>query len=88
MAIKGKIRPSTERHQRLHEELVALMEREGGDLPAIELLAVLSQTLGSMIAYQDQRIGADVIMELVSRNIEIGNQAAIDQTFGPTMGNA
>src|SRR3546814_20280488 len=45
-------------------------------LSAAELLAVASQLVGNLIALQDQtRHSADVVMELVARNIELGNRA-------------
>ena len=44
-----------------------------------EMLAIASQVVGNLIALQDhRRYSPDRVMEMVARNIEIGNQAAIE----------
>lgn len=51
-------------------------------LDATEILAVASQFVGNLIALQDQRkVTPDMAMELVAKNIERGNAAAIDGLF-------
>jgi hypothetical protein len=53
---------------------------EGKDMPAPEILAIACQLVGNLIAVQDQRIySSEKVMELVSRNIQIGNQVAIEE---------
>ncbi|MBI1359834.1 MAG: hypothetical protein GC155_06060 [Alphaproteobacteria bacterium] len=48
-------------------------------LDAQEMLALVSQLVGNLIALQDQRkMTPDMAMQLVARNIEIGNAVAID----------
>lgn len=48
-------------------------------LSASAMLAVASQFVGNLIALQDQtKVTPKMAMELVARNIEIGNAAAIE----------
>lgn len=58
--------------------LKALKEQMPPDMPAQRILAIVSQFVGQLIALQDQRrITPDMAMQIVSENIEIGNQAAL-----------
>lgn len=66
-------------------ELIAFMDdlkaalAKHTNLNAMEMLAIASQFVGNLIALQDQRrVTPAMAMELVSKNIEIGNQAAIE----------
>ena len=68
-----------ERHTAYLEGLKAQLGGPGADIPADQLLAVTSQFVGMLIAAQDRRTmdGAKA-MEIVARNIEIGNETAIE----------
>jgi hypothetical protein len=62
-------------HDKFMNDLKAQMP---ADMPAQDILAVVSQFVGQLIALQDQRqMTPDQAMQVVSQNIEIGNQAAI-----------
>jgi hypothetical protein len=75
-------------HVAFREELIAVMKKYGDDLSAIELLAVTSVLLGQMIAVQDQtKYTSKQIMDLVAKNIELGNQEAVDNLMN-SQGNA
>jgi hypothetical protein len=51
-----------------------------GHLPPRELLALVSNLLGKMIALQDQRTMSPAeAMEIVASNIQLGNQQIIDE---------
>jgi len=51
-----------------------------GDLPPRELLAVVSNIVGRMVALQDQRtMRPEEAMEIVASNIQLGNQQIIDE---------
>lgn len=66
---------------------VAISKHE--HLSAPELLAIAAQFVGSLIALQDQAITSPkIVMEMVARNIEMGNQAAIVAVLGNVQGNA
>lgn len=48
------------------------------ELPPMELLALASQVVGQMLAYQDPALHTlDEYMDLIGRNIEEGNQRAV-----------
>ena len=56
---------------------------------ALELLGVLSYTVGQCVAFQDQRtVTAAMAMEVVARNIEAGNASALSPLLGPAGGSA
>lgn len=56
------------------------MRDHGQDLDAIELLAVTCHMVGQLIALQDQRrYTPDQAMQIVSANIQRGNQEVVDQ---------
>jgi hypothetical protein len=53
------------------------------------ILAILAYTTGQTIAYCDQRkLTPEQAMDIVARNIELGNAAAIEQTFANPAGRA
>jgi hypothetical protein len=48
-------------------------------LPAEEILALVAQLVGNLIAVQDQRrYSSKQIVDLVWNNIEIGNKVAVE----------
>lgn len=62
----------------LREELIAVVRKKAEQMDALEILAVLAYTVGQTIAMQDQRtVSPQDAIELVSRNIEAGNQHVI-----------
>lgn len=58
-------------------------------LDPLEMLAIASQFVGMLMAFQDQRTmtPADAL-EMVGNNIEIGNAMAIEVTLGQPVGKA
>ena len=80
-----KTHQPTPEQQKFMEDLKAQMPP---DMPAQQILAVVSQFVGQLIAMQDQRVmTADMAMQLVQNNIEIGNQAAV-LALGDTEGSS
>lgn len=77
--MKTKIMAKPE-HEIAYQEIIALVNKHGGHLDAIEMLAVAANALGKMIALQDQRkwTGPEV-MEIVAKNIEEGNAQVLRQ---------
>jgi len=74
-------------HEALYQEILAAIRSY--DLPAIEILAVLSNAVGKCIAMQDQtRYTADELLILVRNNIELGNKQMIERALGGPMGRA
>lgn len=74
-------------HEALYQDLVALIRKHAGHLSGMEMLAVAANMVGKLIALQDQRsVSPATAMETVRKNIELGNQQALDQ-IGRTFGN-
>lgn len=75
-------------HTAFRDALVAVIQ-EHQHLTPIEMLAIASQFVGQLIALQDQRVVTSAIaLELVGRNIEIGNQGVITDFVENTAGAA
>ncbi len=72
-----------ERTKRLNKVKIRIMEAakhelESGDISAMETLAVLSYCVGQCIALQDMtKVTPKMAMDLVSKNIQIGNMDAV-----------
>jgi phage gp37-like protein len=76
----------TPAHTAFRNDTVALLKKHE-HLSAVEMLAVTSILVGQLIALQDQRTMTPAqAMEIVSRNIEIGNMGAIDTFLGNPVG--
>ena len=74
-----KIVQPTARHKDAREAMIDALRQFGDDLSGMEMLAITSYFLGQLVALQDQRTTTpSMAMELISRNIEAGNQSAID----------
>lgn len=66
-------------HEVAYQELAALLHRHAERLSGLELLAIVANMIGKMVAMQDQRtVTPEMAMEIVARNIEVGNQQVID----------
>jgi hypothetical protein len=67
-------------HEVAYQDLCALVSKHADKVSAYELLAIAANMLGKLVALQDQRIVTTVdALELISRNVEIGNQQVIEQ---------
>lgn len=70
---------ATPKHEVLYQELIELM-RKWEHLGAPTMLAVAANMIGKMMALQDQRkMTPDMAMEIVAKNIEIGNAQVLAQ---------
>ena len=77
------------RHQEFYQDVVKLIDRYTGNLTALEMLAVASNLVGAVLAHQDRMaVTPAQAMQVVSRNIEAGNQHAIDDIIKANGGNA
>lgn len=77
-AVPIKTIAPNEKHKRFKAALDQAIFQGGLDLTAQEILALLSQYVGMVIALQDQRITTpDMAMTIVQHNLEAGNQLAI-----------
>jgi hypothetical protein len=65
-------------HEVAYQDIVALIRRHAEKLTPIEMLAVASNMLGKLVAYQDQRVTTpEMAMRVVAENIEHGNAQAL-----------
>lgn len=80
-----KTQKTTPEHEAVYQELAAVMKKHevAGAAPD-ELLAILSNMVGKVLAMQDQRRPAAAYMDLIAENIEKGNAQMIAQLKGAT----
>ena len=75
-------------HSAFHDSLKAALT-EHQHLSPPEMLAIASQFVGTLLALQDQRtMTAERGLDLIGKNIEIGNAMMIEVAFGETGGSA
>ena len=80
---------ATTEHEVTYQEICSLVSRHASTMTPLEILAVAANMVGKLIAMQDQRtITAEKAMVVVSRNIEIGNQQALDVLSKQQAGSA
>jgi len=66
-------------HKKFREDFIALMNKHLRQLHSEEILAIVSHTLGQLIACQDSRVSKEYYLELITKNIEQGNMDAINE---------
>lgn len=73
-----------------YADLCALVDKHAPKMTSLELLAVAGNMVGKLVALQDQRtVDVQTAMEVVARNMEIGNRQCIDALRNaPTAGSA
>lgn len=87
--MKMKSMEPTARHLRIRDNIIDAIRKDMVDMPADEILAVVSYTVGQLVAMQDQRkMTPDMAMQIVADNIEAGNAYTIKQAFAGTDGKA
>lgn len=70
------------------EAVISAIQPFKNDLSALEILAILSYSVGQAIAMQDQRVVThEMIWKLVGANIEAGNAQVISE-LGKSEGTA
>ncbi len=73
-----KLFPPTEDFEGFRQDMLALLHRRLGTLPADQMLAVAAYMVGQLVAMQDQRtLTPAMAMQIVSANIEKGNRDVI-----------
>jgi hypothetical protein len=89
MSVKTKSVGPNEKHLRLRKALEGALRDAGADLQADEILALTAHFLGQLIALQDQRkYNSEMIMTLVTENIQQGNDEAVAKLRNETGGSA
>lgn len=73
-----------ERHKKFEQAIKDAMAATVDDLTGEEMLAILSQVLGQLIALQDQRtMTSERAMLIVATNIEAGNASVLANLAKP-----
>lgn len=89
MAMKKMTIVSNSDHVTFYREMTATIDRHAGNLSAAEILALMSNVIGKLIAMQDQRtMTAERAMMIVGDNIEEGNREMFVSSILETKGNA
>ena len=65
----------------LYDTVLAAIGEAGSEMDSLVILAVLAQIVGKWIAFCDAKLDPQTVMDMVGRNIELGNQQAIAQTI-------
>lgn len=66
-------------HEVAYQDLCKLLNKHADKVTALELLAIGANMLGKLAAMQDQRkMTPEMVMEVISRNITLGNQQVLD----------
>jgi len=78
MRIKSK--STNAAHEAFFKEMYEVVDKHGAHLPSEEILALAANFVGRLVAMQDQRkYTADQVMDLVIRNIQLGNEQMVMQ---------
>lgn len=66
------------RHERFYQDIVKVMNKHTRHLGSEEILAIIANMVGKLVALQDQRtMSVRMAMDIVSKNIEQGNADAV-----------
>ncbi|PWE29985.1 hypothetical protein DDZ14_16220 [Maritimibacter sp. 55A14] len=73
-------KPATTRHTDLAEAIMDTITEHSGGLSPVEILAIVAQVTGRMVAFQDARaLTSEEVMEVVNVNFQAGNVEAVKQ---------
>lgn len=74
----------TAAHRAFRDDAIALLRKHAGELDAKDMLALSAHLVGQILAMQDQRSMTPANgMEIIARNIEVGNAEAIAEVNSP-----
>lgn len=69
--------PTEPRHRLFSDELTALMKKHEKELRPVELIAILSHTIGALLSLiAEIHIKNGAALSLIQRNIDVGNSRA------------
>lgn len=76
-------------HEVAYQDLAKLLTTHAAKISSEEMLCIAANMLGKLIAMQDQRTTSpERALEIVSKNIEMGNQQVIAQLANAFEGKA
>lgn len=89
MTVPTKSELPTARLMEFRNDMLDVLSKHAGDLQANQMLSMAAYFVGQLIALQDQRTMTPAMaMDLVSINIEKGNQFQLGELTGAPAGNA
>jgi hypothetical protein len=89
MSFPEKTSQTGPKDQAFRMELLDLIKRHVGGLPADRALAAAAYVVGQLIAVQDQRVMTpELAIQIVNSNIDLGNANAVFSLIGETKGSA
>jgi len=66
-------------HEIAYQDLIKLVNTHGDRVTSLEMFAIACNMLGKLAAMQDQRtVTHAIIMEILIKNFELGNQQAVN----------
>lgn len=75
-----KTKALTVAHEAFRNDLIATLNKHAGELDASDMMALAAYTTGQIMAMQDARKWTPAMaLEVVARNIELGNAQAISE---------
>ncbi len=78
--MSGRVIKAKPEHEATYQDMAALMRRHADAMSAEEVLAIGANMVGKLMAMQDQRtMTRERALEIVIKNIEVGNQQAVDE---------
>lgn len=79
----------TKEHRAFRDDVIELLRKHAGELPADEMLALASHLVGQLLALQDQRkITPALGLKLIGENIEAGNAEVVNGDIQNPLGRA
>lgn len=84
-----KTYPVSPRVAAARDAMLEALRVHAPDMDPIDLVAVMAQTLGQMVALLDQRqFTPQLAMQVVEENLLAGNAAMVESKLGKTRGSA
>lgn len=84
----GIVTPKPE-HEIAYQDLNKLISKHANEISALELFAIACNMLGKLAALQDQRtVNQKIIIDILMKNFEIGNQQAVKSLLDAKGGTA
>lgn len=76
-------------HEIAYQDLNKLIGKHGDRVSALEMFAIASNLLGKLAALQDQRtVTQKILIDILMKNFELGNQQAVAELLNAEGGNA
>lgn len=79
----------TDKHHAFRMDVIDVLKKHAGDLPADQMLALAAHLVGQLLALQDQtKMTLQQGLELIGTNIEMGNAEIVNGAIQNPLGRA